>query len=172
MKRLTFILLVLLLSLSAFSQQRKTVDLSDTVKFGKAKCTYKSELKGLSPNTAFLVYDLVKLERELTKADTALIKKYSLKEIDGRLFVGALLQFKSNFDVSKLSAYEIKVNTKLSTLATVLIPIDRLVEFCQASLVDYIDIGSKAKPLMDNAKNLTGANLVHQGVDLPQGYYD
>ena len=171
MKRLTFILLVLLLSLSAFSQQRKTVDLSDTVKFGKAKCTYKSELKGLSPNTAFLIYDLVKLERELTKADTALIKKYSLKEIDGRLFVGAFLQFKSNFDVSKLSTYEIKVNTNFSTLATVLIPIDRLVEFCQASLVDYIDIGSKAQPMMDNAKNLTGANLVHQGVDLPQGYY-
>ena len=171
MKRLTFILLVLLLSLSAFSQQRKTVDLSDTVKFGKTKCTYKSELKGLSPNTAFLVYDLFKLERELTKADTALIKKYSLKEIDGRLFVGAFLQFKSNFDVSKLSAYEIKVNTNFSTLATVLIPIDRLVEFCQASLVDYIDIGSKAQPMMDNAKNLTGANLVHQGIDLPQSYY-
>ena len=171
MKRLIFILLVFLLSLSAFSQQRKTVDLSDTVKFGKAKCTYKSELKGLSPNTAFLVYDLVKLERELTKADTALIKKYSLKEIDGRLFVGAFLQFSSDFDLSKLSAYEIKINTKFSTLATVLIPIDRFIEFCQSSLVNYIDIGSKAKPLMNNAKGMTNSNQVHQGINLPQGYY-
>jgi hypothetical protein len=137
MKRTLLLFCIIICVLSSFLSvaQKQTKELSDTIKFGEAKCHYRSELKGLSPNTAFLVYDLMKLDRELTKEDSLLIKKYSLKEIEDRFFVGAFIQFSSDFDLSKLSAYEIKVNTKLSTLATVLIPIDRFVEFCQSSLV-------------------------------------
>ena len=72
MKARIFLILVVLLPLFAISQESKTLNLADTVKYPPAKCTYHSNLKGLSPNTAFLFRDLEQLGRQLTEKDTAI----------------------------------------------------------------------------------------------------
>ena len=154
----------------SIAQERKTLNLADTAKYPPAKCTYRSELKGLAPNTAFLLRDLVQLDRQLQKSDTAIIAKYSLKQTREGIFVGAFLKLPAEFDKLRLTEFGIKVNTDLGSIVTVLIPIEQFISFCKAQIVDYIDIGNKVEPLMDNARSMTNSNLVNQGIELPKGY--
>lgn len=168
--RMLFALLLVLLCGTAGAQDVKTLNLSDTAKCPPAQCIYRSDLQGLSPNTAFLVYDLSKLGRQLTKEDTVIINKYSLIQKRDGIFVGAFLDLPQGFDAGRLSEFGIKTSTNLGSIVTVLIPIERLVNFCEADIANYIDIGHKAKPLMDNAKSQTNVNPVNQGIGLPQGY--
>lgn len=154
----------------SIAQERKTLNLADTAKYPPAKCTYRSELKGLAPNTAFLLRDLVQLDRQLQKSDTAIIAKYSLKQTHEGIFVGAFLKLPAEFDKLRLIEFGIKVNTDLGSIVTVLIPIEQFISFCKAQIVDYIDIGNKVEPLMDNARSMTNSNLVNQGIELPKGY--
>ena len=154
----------------SIAQERKTLNLADTAKYPSAKCTYRSELKGLAPNTAFLLRDLVQLDRQLQKSDTAIIAKYSLKQTREGIFVGAFLKLPAEFDKLRLTEFGIKVNTDLGSIVTVLIPIEQFISFCKAQIVDYIDIGNKVEPLMDNARSMTNSNLVNQGIELPKGY--
>ena len=154
----------------SIAQERKTLNLADTAKYPPAKCTYRSELKGLAPNTAFLLRDLVQLDRQLQKSDTAIIAKYSLKQTREGIFVGAFLKLPAEFDKLRLTEFGIKVNTDLGSIVTVLIPIEQFISFCKAQIVDYIDIGNKVEPLMNNARSMTNSNLVNQGIELPKGY--
>ena len=154
----------------SIAQERKTLNLADTAKYPPAKCTYRSELKGLAPNTAFLLRDLVQLDRQLQKSDTAIIAKYSLKQTREGIFVGAFLKLPAEFDKLRLTEFGIKVNTDLGSIVTVLIPIEQFISFCKAQIVDYIDIGNKVEPLTDNARSMTNSNLVNQGIELPKGY--
>ena len=154
----------------SIAQERKTLNLADTAKYPPAKCTYRSELKGLAPNTAFLLRDLVQLDRQLQKSDTAIIAKYSLKQTREGIFAGAFLKLPAEFDKLRLTEFGIKVNTDLGSIVTVLIPIEQFISFCKAQIVDYIDIGNKVEPLMDNARSMTNSNLVNQGIELPKGY--
>ena len=171
MKARIFLILVVLLPLFAISQESKTLNLADTAKYPPAKCTYHSNLKGLSPNTAFLFRDLEQLGRQLTEKDTAIIAKYSLKQTREGIVVGAFLELSADFDKQYLSRFGIKVNVDLGSMVTVLIPIEQFTSFCRSQIVNYIDIGNRAEPLMNNAKSMTNTNQVHQGIQLPKGYY-
>ncbi len=170
MRTKIFILLAFVLSqFLSIAQDRKTLNLADTAKYSPAKCTYRSDLKGLAPNTAFLLRDLEQLDRH-AKRDTAIIAKYSLKQTREGIFVRAFLKLPAEFDKRMLADFGIKVNTDLGNIVTVSIPIEQFVNFCKAQIVDYIDIGNKVEPLMDNARSMTNSNLVNQGIELPNGY--
>ena len=127
-------------------------------------------LKGLSQPSAALFQDLLSLGRELTVKDKEIIEKYSLIQREDEVFAGAMVEFDEGFDPSILNRFGISILSRQKELALLLIPINNFISFARSQLVGFLDIGVKAKPNMNSAREQTFTNDVNSGLNLPKAY--
>ena len=127
-------------------------------------------IRGISPTTAFLILDLKKTN--LSKlSEEQLIEKYALIKKEDRLYANSYITIIGNYDANQLSKYGVLINMIKGNIVTALIPISMIELLSADRNINYIQIGEKVKPTMDNARVATNVNQVHAGTSLPQSYF-
>lgn len=168
MKQIVFSSFLILTVFSTFGQKKLGVNPNPPQKLeiiNKAK-----EVRGVSPSTAFLMLDLRKIDASKL-SEEQLIEKYALIKKDGKIYANSFITIKSDFDTDQLSNSGVLIGTKKGNIITALIPINQLEALTNNPNINYIQIGEKVAPTLDNARNATNVNQVHVGTSLPQPYF-
>lgn len=127
-------------------------------------------VRGISPSTAFLILDLKKTG--IAKlSEEQLIEKYALIKKDGILYANSFITLNNADNSNELSKNGVLVGTQKGNIITALIPIEQLETLTKNHNINYIQIGEKVAPTMDNARTATNVNQVHTGISLPQPYF-
>jgi minor extracellular serine protease Vpr len=128
------------------------------------------DVRGVSPSTAFLMLDLRKADA--TKlSEEQLIEKYALIKKDGKVYANSFITIKNDFDANELNKQGVLIGINKGNIITALIPINQLELLTENPNINYIQIGEKVAPTMDNARTATNVNQVHVGTSLPQPYF-
>jgi subtilisin family serine protease len=172
------IILLLVITVSFTSAQNVAYDTLLPVKRGEPqKAIIELSTKGISPFTAFLLMDWKQMQAQkktienMERNDSILISKYGLMKINNNLYANAFFFVKENYDTAKLSGLGFLSGSKAGQFITGLIPIDKIESISNLEEIQYIQIGERATPMMDNARAYTGVNEVHKGVRLPRSYF-
>lgn len=125
---------------------------------------------GLSPQTALLLLDQ---KRRLAKEPTVLAtdefcEKYGLVDVNGELYASVFVLVDEG---GAIGLGELGLGQARNGIATGMIPVNSIEEIAHHPGVRYLQIGEQAALAMDNARQQTWVDLVHQGSGLPQSYY-
>lgn len=128
--------------------------------------------KGISPNTAFLLADMMKKEANpAAMTEQQLIKKYCLHKKGNMLYANSFILAGDGFSMSDLKSYGVLPGSKSGKVYTGLVPVDRIREVANVSSVAYLDIGHRGVLALDSTRSATQVNQVHQGLPpLPMPY--
>lgn len=165
MKRTATILILLLFSMTAFSQ----VEL-DYLATPKAQAKGMS-IKGLSPESA----QLLSLYRQADTMKSCSARKAiqaRLREQYGiqRGKVSAIVELAEGHNPQELKAYGVSVGSEVGGILTVRIPVKHFAELAESGICKSIDVGRKMTTMMDNVRGNLGIDDIHAGLNLPQGY--
>ncbi len=130
--------------------------------------------KGFSPQSAFLLMELDKLEKDnkfIQEKDSTLINKYSLFLIGSELYVNSFLVISEEFDKYEFESKGGFINSTSQNIATASIPVNKLRDIIQLNGISYVQIAEKAERSLDVARNRTKVDRVHQKYQLPQSYF-
>lgn len=119
----------------------------------------------LSPNAAMLLADL-----NNKSAIESINSRYTLIQSQGTSYVSAFATLAKGANLRRFDAYGVKVNSLVSNMTTLQIPISRFAEFAASGLCSYIDLGQQLTPLLDKVRDELGVNYIHMGVNLPQSF--
>ncbi|MBR1549571.1 MAG: S8 family serine peptidase [Bacteroidales bacterium] len=162
MKIKTLLLSAILLSasLTAFAQHLGPRPLMPVADAKEAQLHFQ----GLSSNSAFLLADL--LAGNLS--EDQLVEKYALVHSAGQLAVPAIATLQGGEDA--LAPYGVALTALNGKSASLLIPLRSFVRFAQSGLCSWLDVGSKCRPALSNARSAMGIDAIHSGQYLPQAY--
>ena len=124
----------------------------------------------ISPYTAFL---LSTIEKEDITDEESLMKikqQFAISSIKEENYVHAFIKIDENADLSLLEEQRVKINTVISDIITVQIPIQKLETVAQLEFVKRLEIGTPVRKRMDKAREAGVVNKVHAGVDLPNPF--
>lgn len=99
-----------------------------------------------------------------------ILNYYPIYKSDGQFKIAVLAKINTTFD--KLNAIEkgFEVGAIIGSIASMRIPVQFLDENFSFTGIEYIEVAEKLSPELDRALIDTRANLVHQGIGLPQSY--
>lgn len=121
--------------------------------------------KGMSPTTAFLLIDLMRMQKNpVAMSQQQLIDKYALMNKGGTLYANSFIVGTPGFSMAAIEEAGVLPGRKSGNIYTALVPVHQLASIARSSGVKYLAIGEKLSPLMDSARNQTNVNQVHQGV--------
>jgi len=98
------------------------------------------------------------------------INKYPTVLINRRYYIGALLEISDSFRECDLKIYGVLIGSRVGNILSVKIPIENIVYLSEVSGIDFIEIDKPVKPQLDQVRNFTLTNYVHQGYQLPESY--
>jgi minor extracellular serine protease Vpr len=97
-------------------------------------------------------------------------RKYPVKIINQRYYIGALIKINKKFNRSDLLKYDVLIGTRAGDILSVKVPIENLEELSKIEGIDFIQIDEPVKHQLDDVKLFTLTNYVHQGYQLPKSY--
>ena len=121
--------------------------------------------KGLSPSSAFLIYDLMFGKM----SDKEIKEKYHFVEVNGTVEIPAVVWIEGEDVIPELANYGVRVKHKYGNLLTVQIPLNRFMELAQSNLCKNINVGEEVHPNLDKALAATGVNDIYNGIGLSHG---
>ncbi len=127
--------------------------------------------KGLSATSAQFLYQLKQAEATADRSAKAsayakLQREYDL--VQGK--VSAVVVLASGKTVQDLSAYDVTVGVVSGNLVTVTIPVSRFAELAESGVCSSINMGGEQHLMLDNVRPNLGIDMIHAGMNLPQGY--
>lgn len=121
--------------------------------------------KGMSPNTAFLLVDLMRIEENPTiMSEQQLVEKYALLNKGGTLYANSFIVGNPGFSMATIEEAGVLPGRKSGNIYTALVPVYQLANVAKSTGVKYLAIGEKLSPLMDSARSQTNVNQVHLGL--------
>jgi subtilisin family serine protease len=102
--------------------------------------------------------------------DTSLIEEFGLLQINDIVYAGAMMQIHNLSAIQLLKSKGVKVGARAGMILSVKIPVNQLEEISNLDQVVFIDIDVPILQKLDKVREHTGADLVHAGYELPQGY--
>ncbi len=96
--------------------------------------------------------------------------KFVYKNINGRIYVSAIIKIRPEFDEAQFNLNNVIVGTKAGLIRTVQIPVSGLSRFVKVAGLDYVQIDEPVFPTLDNARIDTRVDSVHNGFSLPMRY--
>jgi minor extracellular serine protease Vpr len=164
---LTFILIT---SLNA-QNNRSSLIKTETVETGKGVLSDLIHPEKYSTYTRLFLYNLKKEGFiETHSVSEKLKKEYYIRNINGGLYVGALITINDKINESTLKSSGVLIGTKAGNIWSVKIPINQLSNIGKINGLIYIEIDTPAMPMLDKAREKTWTNWVHNGYQLPQAY--
>jgi minor extracellular serine protease Vpr len=168
MKRITLIFMALII-FSQITNAQINVEGKKVKKSSKAHFIYKQSKK-CSPYTALLLSNLKQTDLKLKRSAEYLTEHFNLIKSNNETYVSAFIKTDGNLNKSLLTEYGVKLNTQAGNIYTSLIPLNQLENVLLVKGVEYVEIGHKVEAELDDAKEQTWVNWVHNGTDLSQAY--
>lgn len=121
--------------------------------------------KGMSPTTAFLLVDLMRIEKNpVIMSQQQLMDKYALIQKGGTLYANSFITGNQGFSMASIESLGVLPGRKSGNIYTALVPIHQLANVAKNTDVKFVAIGEKLSLLMDSARSQTNVNQVHQGI--------
>jgi subtilisin family serine protease len=92
------------------------------------------------------------------------------QDANGRIFLASFIKVAPNFDESALKSLDVIIGSKSKNIWTAYVPLEQVAAFTEILGIEYIDIDRPTAPLMDEAREKTHVDSVHNGINLPQAY--
>ncbi len=92
---------------------------------------------------------------------------YTFNQVD---YFGALAKVGEDFNTSQLINLGIVVGSKINSIVSLKIPVSQISNVEVIPGLIFLQLAGKIKPDLDKAIKDIGADSVHLGIDLPQGY--
>lgn len=92
---------------------------------------------------------------------------YSFNQVD---YFGALAKVGDDFNASQLTNLGIVIGSKIHSIVSLKIPVSQISNVEVIPGINFLQLAGKIKPELDKALKDIGADSVHLGIDLPQGY--
>ena len=115
-------------------------------------CSHACQQTKTSTVAQQLVNDLHSLGHPITLADTAIAKRYNMRQIDGQWFISAIVNFKENVDIQSLSIYGIRVSRSNEKMMVCQIPAKNFTRLYVEKGIEKIDILSTIGPSLQNSQ--------------------
>jgi len=162
MKKFTFLIIAIFVFTQILNAQ-----FNNAKKDGKAAQVgfVYEQSSNCSPYTATLISDLKQNKNALQ-----LIEDYGLVERNNKVFVSSFVQFTDKTDISKLEDMGVQINANIDNIYTALIPLENLEKLLSVQGIEYVEIGQKVEPKLDQARAKTWVDDVHAGTNLSQSY--
>ena len=124
----------------------------------------------ISPYTALLLSTIEKENITDEESLTEFKKQFAISSIKEENYVHAFVKIDENADLSLLEEHGVKINTLISDIITVQIPIHKLETVAQLGFVQRLEIGTPVQKRMDKARVAGVVNKMHAGEDLPNPF--
>lgn len=121
---------------------------------------------GLSCNSAFLMADL--MSGKLSPIQ--LQERYAIDSINNMLYVSAIVSVDDPAVFEKVVLYGVLVDSRVGSMATVHIPLDRFVAFVQSRLCSMIQVSNKMELDNEQANSSMRTDKIYQGHMLPHTF--
>lgn len=92
---------------------------------------------------------------------------YSFNQVD---YFGALAKISDDYNPSQLTTMGIIVGSKINSIVSLKIPVSQINNIEVLPGLSFLQLAGKIKPELDKAIKDIGADSVHLGINLPQGY--
>lgn len=100
----------------------------------------------------------------------AIKNRFAVYTIQGQHYVSFLAETNHSFSRNTLSQLGILVGAKIENIVSLKVPTNQLSTISTIPGLKFIQLAGKIKPDLDKAVKDIGADSVHLGVNLPQGY--
>lgn len=125
----------------------------------------------ISANTKADISLIYKDAKQNNGESSAAIKnRFAVYSLNGNEFVSFLAQTNQHFSRNTLSQMGIIVGAKISNIVSLKVPVGQLNVLSTLPGLDLIQLAGKVCPDLDKAVKDVGADSVHLGINLPQGY--
>jgi len=104
------------------------------------------------------------------RASQNIINRFAVYSFDGVEYASFLAQTNHNYSKAALLQQGIIVGTKIKNIVGLKIPVSMLESVNELVGLKTIQLSGKIKPDLDKAVHDVGADSVHMGINLPQGY--
>jgi len=104
------------------------------------------------------------------KVSKEIINLYQLILIGEEYYTGCLIEVNEKVDKNKLIKLGVKIGVTSGNIWSIKAPLKNILKIQEMEGIDYLDFDKPAKKLLDNAREYTGVDLVHQGYQLPQPF--
>ena len=121
----------------------------------------------ISPYTALLLSTIEKENVTDEESLTKIKRQFAISSIKEENYVHAFVKIDENVDLSLLEEQGVKINTVISDIITVQIPIHKLETVAQFGFVQRLEIGTPIQNRMDKARVAGVVDKVHAGENLP-----
>ncbi|MBS1771244.1 MAG: S8 family peptidase [Bacteroidetes bacterium] len=130
-----------------------------------ARPTDAMSTHGMSTNTAFLLLEMMEMKKKSGSInEEQLTQKYALIRKGNKLYANSFIKLKGQLTMSGLSEQGVLLGSKIGSLYTALVPIDKIEAIVQMPDLLLLDIGSKEFLHMDTARIVTNVDKVHKGL--------
>ena len=92
---------------------------------------------------------------------------YTFNQVD---YFGALAKVGEDYNTTQLTNLGIVVGSKINSIVSLKIPVSQISNVEVIPGLNFLQLAGKIKPDLDKAVKDIGADSVHLGIDLPQGY--
>ncbi len=92
---------------------------------------------------------------------------YTFKQVD---YFGALAKISDDYNPSQLTTLGIIIGSKINSIVSLKIPVSQINNIEVLPGLSFLQLAGKIKPELDKAIKDIGADSVHLGINLPQGY--
>lgn len=92
---------------------------------------------------------------------------YTFKQVD---YFGALAKISDDYNPSQLTTLGIIIGSKINSIVSLKIPVSQINNIEVLPGLSFLQLAGKIKPELDKATKDIGADSVHLGINLPQGY--
>lgn len=96
--------------------------------------------------------------------------RFSVYSLNGQPVVSFLAETSNNFSRNVLISLGITVGAQINSIVSLKIPVAQLDNLSSLPGIKSIQLAGKMKPHLDRAVHDIGADSVHLGINLPQGY--
>jgi len=124
----------------------------------------------LKPGNQSVKAKLLDLDLERGMATNILEEKYNLSRQGDEYFIPALVKVADDFDHNLFKIFQVQVNTAVSDIYSIQIPVDHYQAFIASKGIAYLEMATKIYPKLDSALAAARVDLVHLGVNLSQPY--
>jgi minor extracellular serine protease Vpr len=146
------------------SQAKKYKSFSDTP---NAPIAFNSKMQKLDASAQMLI-NISSRERMSFLSKKSNLSVY--KDASGRLMVDLFIQLNDPSAPSTLLALGIEVRTQVGNILVARAPVEGLSALAEEPGVRRVEISKKRHASLDSSRANIGADMVHQGIDLPQAY--
>ncbi len=104
------------------------------------------------------------------KSSENIQNRFAVNTLNGNQYVSFLAKASSHFSKSTIVQMGIMVGAKIGDIVSLKIPVSQLDNISSLPGINMLQLSGKIKPDLDKAVKDVGADSVHMGINLPQGY--